>query len=104
MGLMTAALVTYAAVSMYSAYQQGEQDKKNRRQQGEQDKANREQQERQFQQQNEALTRAQSDAQAKANARLTDRKRAAARSTSVKTNPLGIKNEAEVARKKLLGQ
>ena len=43
------------------------------------------------------------DAQAKADARLTERQKAAARSTSVKTNPLGIKDEAEVARKKLLG-
>lgn len=32
-----------------------------------------------------------------------DRMRAASRSKSVMTNPLGVKDEAEVARKKLLG-
>jgi len=32
-----------------------------------------------------------------------DKKRSAARSESVKTNPLGIKDEATVAKKKLLG-
>ena len=43
------------------------------------------------------------DAQAKAKARADEQRRAAARSKSVKTNPLGIKDEAQVARKKLLG-
>ena len=44
-----------------------------------------------------------SDASKLAQQQAMDRRRAAARSDSVKTNPLGIKDEAEVARKKLLG-
>lgn len=43
------------------------------------------------------------DASKIAQQQATDRQRAAARSESVKTNPLGIKDEAEVVRKKLLG-
>ena len=43
------------------------------------------------------------DANKKAQKQAEDQRRAAARSTSVKTNPLGIKDEAVVARKKLLG-
>lgn len=43
------------------------------------------------------------DAAAKAQKQAEDQRRAAARSKSVQTNPLGIKDEAEVARKKLLG-
>ena len=45
----------------------------------------------------------QKDAAAAANKRLQDKKRAMARSKSVKTNPLGLKDEADVARKRLLG-
>jgi len=44
-----------------------------------------------------------SDAQGLANQRLIDKKRAMARSESVMTNPLGIKDEATVVRKTLLG-
>ena len=43
------------------------------------------------------------DASAKANAMAEERRRAMARSKSVQTNPLGINDEAAVARKKLLG-
>jgi uncharacterized membrane protein YebE (DUF533 family) len=45
----------------------------------------------------------QSDAAALAADRLEDKKRAMARSQSVMTNPLGVKDEATVARKTLLG-
>jgi hypothetical protein len=44
-----------------------------------------------------------SDAAAAAAGRLEDKKRAMARSESVMTNPLGVKDEATVARKTLLG-
>jgi hypothetical protein len=43
------------------------------------------------------------DASAKANLAAEERRRAMARSKSVNTNPLGISDEASVARKKLLG-
>ena len=43
------------------------------------------------------------DASAKANLAAEERRRAMARSKSVQTNPLGIQDEANVARKKLLG-
>lgn len=43
------------------------------------------------------------DASAKANLAAEERRRAMARSKSVNTNPLGIQDEANVARKKLLG-
>ena len=46
----------------------------------------------------------QADAAKLAQQRITDKKRAAARSKSVKTSPLGVKDEAQVARKTLLGQ
>ena len=45
----------------------------------------------------------QADASALAKQQAMDRQRAAGRSESVKTNPLGIKDEADVVRKKLLG-
>lgn len=45
----------------------------------------------------------QKDAAAAAKARLDEKRRSMARSKSIKTNPLGIKDEAEVARKRLLG-
>jgi len=45
----------------------------------------------------------QDDASKKAALTLEQKKRNMARSKSVQTNPLGIKDEAEVARKKLLG-
>ena len=44
------------------------------------------------------------DASKIAQQQATDKKRAAARSKSVKTNPLGIKDEADVVRKTLLGK
>jgi len=43
------------------------------------------------------------DASKQAQLRAEDRKRNMARSKSVMTNPLGLKDEANVARKKLLG-
>jgi len=43
------------------------------------------------------------DASKKANEILEERKRNMARSKSVMTNPLGVKDEANVVRKKLLG-
>jgi len=43
------------------------------------------------------------DATAVAKQQAMERQKAAARSDSVMTNPLGIKDEAEVVRKKLLG-
>jgi hypothetical protein len=43
------------------------------------------------------------DASAKANLAAEERRRAMARSKSVQTNPLGVQDEANVARKKLLG-
>jgi len=43
------------------------------------------------------------DASDKARLRAEERKRAMARSKSVVSNPLGIQDEANVARKKLLG-
>lgn len=45
----------------------------------------------------------QEDAAAAAQAKLTEKKRAMARNESVYTNPLGLKDEAEVVRKTLLG-
>uniref|UniRef100_A0A6M3L2Q7 Uncharacterized protein n=1 Tax=viral metagenome TaxID=1070528 RepID=A0A6M3L2Q7_9ZZZZ len=45
----------------------------------------------------------QSDAAALAAQKLQDKKRAMAGSESIMTNPLGLKDEATVARKKLLG-
>lgn len=44
------------------------------------------------------------DAEKIAQAKTKEKRRAIARNASVRTNPLGIKDEAEVARKKLLGQ
>ena len=43
------------------------------------------------------------DAAAIAQQKLSERQRSAARNESVMTNPLGLKDEATVARKKLLG-
>jgi len=43
------------------------------------------------------------DQRALAQKQATEKRRSMARSQSVKTNPLGIKDEAQVARKQLLG-
>lgn len=46
---------------------------------------------------------AQVDAAKIAQEKVADKRRAAARVTSVQTNPLGVRDEAQVVRKKLLG-